>query len=316
MKKLLLLVLPGLLVTGCKFSKNKENTSEVDTSKLKIVCPTGAPAFAFYKHAKNDNFETNSTPSNIVAMMSPASDKDVVVIDTVSGIKAINNGAPFKMLSTITFGNFFIGATGNDENGVMEPGDKIVLFGQNQTPDLIFHYLYGNDYDSGIEYVTNVQDAAKCLISGKNAVTTSTVDYVFVAQPVLYNALQKNQKASMAVNIQEQYKTKSGGKSLIQASVFVRNSLDKTVVDKFSEQMADDINEAVKNPDVITNKLKSMTEEETTALYGVNPSVAVQVLKQDNGLGLGYKKAKENKDNIDAFANLFSIANTDEKIYY
>ena len=317
MKKYILAILPALILAGCTSKNNATNSNEeVDISKLKIVCPTGAPAFAFYDYANNSNFETNSTPSNIVAMMSSASNKDVVVIDTTSGIKAIKNGAPFKMLSTITFGNFFIAGTGKDDNGTMDVGDKIVLFGQNQTPDLLFHYLYGDQFDSTIEYVTNVQDAAKCLISGKNLATESTVDYVFVAQPVLFNAMKNNTNATMHVNVQDAYKAKSGGKSLIQASVFVNKNLDSKVVDAFASKLSKDINDAIANPDVITQKLSSLSVEEATALYGVNPTVATTVLKDNNGLGLGYKKAKENKENIDSFISLFSLENTNEEIYY
>ena len=40
-----------------------------NTNNLKIVSPTGAPAVAFYNFADNDNYTTNSTPANIVAMM-------------------------------------------------------------------------------------------------------------------------------------------------------------------------------------------------------------------------------------------------------
>ena len=83
---------------------------------LKILCPTGAPAVAFYNYAKDSNFETNSVPKNIVSEMNQNSTKDIIVIDTVSGLKAINNGAPFKIASTITFGNFYIASTGNDDN--------------------------------------------------------------------------------------------------------------------------------------------------------------------------------------------------------
>ncbi len=310
MKKIILLMLPALMLAGCS------SRETIDTSDLKIICPTGAPAFAFYNHAENENFETNSTPSNIVAMLSESSDKDVVVIDTVSGIKAINNGAPYKLAASITFGNFFIASTGNDDNDSMDAGDTIVLFGQNQTPDLIFDYLYGDTYDSSIEYVTNVQDAAKCLISGKNSATGSTVDYVFVAQPVLYNALQKNANASKFIDIQEAYNTNSGGKSLIQASVFVRNDTDTAKLDQFLSDLDEDITAAVNDPDVITTALSSQDADEMTSLYGVAYSVAVAVLKDDNGLGLGYKNASDIKGDIDSFISLFSLENTDEEIYY
>lgn len=307
MKKAILLLIPALMLAGCTNDKDRD---------FKIVCPTGAPAYAFYNYANKSNFETNSVPSNIVAMMSSASDKDVVVIDTVSGIKAINNGAPFKLAASITFGNFYIAATGNDANGTMDAGDKIVLFGEHQTPDLIFHYLYGNTYDAGIEYVTNVQDAAKCLISGKNAVTSSTVDYVFVAQPVLFNALQKNEKASQYVNVQEAYKEKSGGKSLVQASIFVKETIkEKNSLYRLLDSIEKDINDAVINPDLIADGLKDLSQEEVTAKYGVASQVAVAVMKNNNGLGLGFKAGIEIKDEIDSFISLFSLENTNEEIY-
>lgn len=309
MKKLALLTLTALALCGC-------NKTPVDTSGLKIVCPTGAPAYAFYNHAQNNNFETNGTPSNIVAMMSSASGKDVVVIDTVSGIKAINNGAPFKLSSTITFGNFFIAATGNDDNRVMDDGDVIVLFGEHQTPDLLFTYLFGDTLDTNKQFVGNVQDAAKVLISGKNLVTGDNADYVFVAQPVLFNALQKNPNASTYLNVQDAYKEKSGGKSLLQASVFIRDEVDQKVSKQFLEDLKKDIEKEIETPDVIAEALKDLSAEEIASIYGVPAETAVAVLKDGNGLGLGFKKAKENKDNIDSFIELFGLDKTNEEIYY
>ena len=315
MKKQLLLLIPALLLAGCQQSQ-KESQKDIDTSKLKIVCPTGAPAFAFYNHAYNDNFETNSVPSNIVAMLSESSNKDVVVIDTVSGIKAINNGAPYKLAATITFGNFFIAGTGHDYNKSMDSTDKIVLFGEHQTPDLIFHYLYGNSYDSAIEYVGNVQDAAKCLISKKNAVTGSDIDYVFVAQPVLYNALQKNTDAYKFIDIQDAYGQKSEGKSMIQASIFIKNSVEEDVGHKFLDELSSDITTLLDNPETLMNTIGKENKEEMTALYGVAPEIATAVLNDNNGLGLNFSSAAPNKDNIDSFISLFSLPVTDEKIYF
>ena len=309
MKKLALLTLTALALCGC-------NKTPVDTSGLKIVCPTGAPAYAFYNHAQNNNFETNGTPSNIVAMMSAASDKDIVVIDTVSGIKAINNGAPFKLSSTITFGNFFIAATGNDDNGVMDDGDVIVLFGEHQTPDLLFTYLFGDTLNTNKQFVGNVQDAAKVLISGKNFVTGDNADYVFVAQPVLFNALQKNPNASTYLNVQDAYKEKTGGKSLLQASVFIRDEVDQKVSKQFLEDLKKDIEKETETPDVIAEALKDLSAEEIASIYGVPAETAVAVLKDGNGLGLGFKNAKENKDNIDSFIELFGLDKTNEKNYY
>ena len=306
MKKLALLAVPLLLLSACQKSET-----------IKIICPTGAPAFAFYKEATNANFETNSVPKNIVAMMNASSDKNVVVIDTTSGIQAISKGAPYKLAATITFGNFFIASTGKDDNNTMDPGDKIILFNQGATPDLLFHYLYGNTYDAGIEYVTAVSDAATCLISGKNQVTGSEIKYVFIAQPVLLNALAKNTNAAKYVDIQEAYKTKSGGKSLIQASAFIKNSAQKSSIKKYLNTLEEDVNKAVENPDLIAEAISALPDEEASAKYGVPATLAVKALKDNNGLGLGMKSAYTIKEDIDSFLkNVQNLEATSEEIYY
>ena len=296
----------------------------VDTSSLKIVTPTGAPSIAFYKEVGNVNFETNSTPSNIVAMMTSSSNKDIVVIDTVSGIKAINNGAPYLLAANITFGNFFIASTGKDDDGIMNEGDKIVLFGQSQTPDLLFHYLYGEGFDSNIEYVANATAAAQCLASGKNVSTSSEIDYVFLAQPALYTILNNTNaptygKASIYKNIQEEYKAKTNNQELVQASVFVRKSDDKDynkMLKAYLENLNQAINEAIENPALVKESMDQISSEEVTSIFQINSNAAKAVLEDNNGLGLGYKKALDNKQSIDSFISLFNLGETNEEVYF
>lgn len=304
-KKYLLLSL--ICLTSCN----------VDHSTLKIVCPTGAPALAFYNNVENANFETNSTPSNIVSMMNGNSNYDIVVIDTVSGIKAINNGANFKLAVTLTFGNFYLAATGNDENSTLDKDDVVILFGQNQTPDLLFNKIYGEGYN--VEYVTNVQDAAKCLASGKNMITKSTVDYVFIAQPALYTILNNKDaptygNASVYANIQEEYK-KITNYDLVQASLFVNVNSDSKMVDSFLKDLEKDINNLLENPSLLSDKI-DFTSQELSTKYGVNFKACEQLLNDDNAIGLGYKKAIDNKENIDNFISLFNLGTTNEEIYY
>ena len=249
--------------------------------------------------------------------MTEASNKDFVVIDTTSGIQAINKGAPYKIMATLTFGNFFIASTGHDANNTMDAGDKIVLFNQNATPDLLFHYLYGNTYDAGIEYVANVQDAAKCLITSKNAVTGSDIDYVFIAQPVLLNALAKNANAAKYADIQEEYSKKSNGKKVIQASLFIKNSLDRAMGGQFTKDLESNIVALKNNPDLALDILNDMTSEEATSVYGVAPSLAVQALKDNNGLGLGFEYASYIKEDIDAFLkDIQGLDETSKEIYW
>lgn len=307
MKKITLLALPLLLLGAC---------TQKPTKDLKIVCPTGAPAFAFYNYSANENFQTNSTPSNIVAMMTKASDKTAVILPTDTGVKAIKNGAPYKIAANITFGNFFICSTGHDDNETMDPGDKIILFNQGATPDLLFHYIYGNEYDSGIEYVTAATDAKTCLDTSRNIVTGSDIDYVFLAQPAVFASLKTNTNAKVYANIQNLFKEKSEGKELVQASVFIKNNLEKEVADEFLSSLKSDIEAVLETPELITQKLGSLTDAEVQALYGTKAQVAMAVTKGGNGLGLGFKYAKDNKESIDNFLSVFSIEKTNEKIYY
>lgn len=308
--KLVMTLSIALLATGCV-----KNTT-VET--VKLVCPTGAPAVAFYSHFEDANFETNGTPSNIVSFMNETSGYDAVVIDTTSGIRAINNGAPFKLYSTITFGNFFIASTGHDENKTMEPGDKIVLFGQNQTPDLLFHYIYGDEFNSSIEYVNAVSDAAGCLASGKNVATGSDVDYVFVAQPVLFATLNNKNaptygKSGVYANIQEAYKEKSDNKSLVQASIFVRTS-SVSKCQNYFEALKSDIDKVIATPDLITNTLGGFDENAVKTKYGIAPTAMKAVLSNGNSLGLGYKMARDNKDAINNFISLFGLGEVSDEI--
>lgn len=314
--KTLLLTVVALLITGCSTSKDY---SQGENVKAKVVCPTGAPSVAFYNHFEDNNFETNSVPSNIVSFMSETSPYDIVVIDTTSGIRAINNGAPYKIHSTITFGNFFIASTGHDEDGTMDVNDKIVLFGQNQTPDLLFHYIYGHELDSAIEYVTAVSDAAGCLASGKNVSTGSDVDYVFVAQPVLFATLNNKNaatygKSGVYANIQDKYKEKSGDKPLVQASVFVKNN-SKADYESYLTSLKEDIEAAVDTPDVVVTTLGKFDEDAVKTKYGIAPAAMKATLSNGNTLGLGYKKASENKEAINNFISIFGLGEiTDEVI--
>lgn len=284
---------------------------------LKIITPVGAPALAFYTQVENPNFQTNSTPSNIVAMMNNSSEYDIVVIDTVSGLKAIENGAPFKIAATLTHGNFFIAGTGNDDNKTMDKDDVIVLFGQNQTPDLLFKHIYGEGYN--LEYVTNIQDASKCLASGKNIISKSEVDYVFMAQPALYSVLNNKEaltynKSYIYSDIQKEY-NKKNDLDIVQASLFVNNNSDRLMVKSFLNELKNGLNDLIKTPEILSDYL-NFEDEQISSIYGGNFNASINLLKDNNALGLYYKDAKDNKDNIDEFIKLFGLNETNKETYF
>lgn len=330
MKKIFLLTsLIALALAGCN-SNTQDNNKSSDSSSigdpqfvfernsLSIVTPTGAPALGFYDFATSPNFETNDTPTNIVAMM-VAGQKDVVVLPTNAGIQAINGkSAPYKLAATITFGNFYVVSMGNDTNNTMDADDTILLFQKNNVPDKIFHYVYVDTLNAGIHYVEAVSDASRAIISGSftDAETGTNIvpNYVMIAEPALTNVKSKKDGISVYANLQEEYKKKSDNKEIFQASVFIKNTVEQITAKMFLSALEFDINAALKD----ASKLKEgMSKVESAAtVFGVAPEMAETVLKNGNGMGLGYKYAKSNKAAIDTFLSLFNIQETNEEIYF
>ena len=312
------LIIASMALVGCNAKNSSSEVKEFDRTSLSIITPTGAPALAFYNYAGLSNFETNSVPTNIVGIMA-AGQKDVAVLPTNAGIQAIKGkNAPYQIAATITFGNFYIASMGNDADNEMNAGDKILLFQKGNVPDKIFHYVYGDAFDSSIYYVNAVSDAAAALISGSftDAESGESVvpNYVMVAEPVLTNVLSKKENVKVYADVQAKYKEKSGNKELFQASVFVKNTLEKELVTSFLSSLKDDVESAIADP----SKLSAGMAKESAAqeVFGVAPQMAENVLKKNNGMGLGFKYAKENKDAIETFLALFDIKDLDEKIYF
>ena len=297
------LILPlFLLLNSCNNTNNND---------LNILCPTGAPSLAFYNHANNINFQTNSSPANIVSSMTE-NGADVIIIDTIKGISAIKNGAPYKLATNITFGNFYLAATGNDENNQLDKDDVIVSFGKGQTPEKVFNLLFGEDY-TNIMYVDNVQMAGKSLISKKSSDGSIDVDYVFIAEPILTSCLKQNTDASIYYNIQDLYYKKTDS-NLIQAGLFIKNSVNKSQYKSFLDDLNNDVNDLLNNPSLISSVIENIGEEEFTKKYSINSNIAISCINNNNSIGLGFKYACENKESLINFCNLFNLQITDDEI--
>lgn len=315
MMKKILVILCLMLLSGCA-------TKNVD-DKLSILVPSGAPSLAFYNEIENDEFNTADAKS-ILPELSSNGKTDIVVVDAVNGIKALNDDANYKLAGIITFGNFYIASTGLDEDDVMDEDDYIVLFSQNATPDKVFHYIYGDKYDNSIHYVSAVNDASACLIKGINIADDSRsidedpyVEYVMIAQPALTAAMSSNENVSIYANIQEEYMNKTN-ETLIQACVFVSNDLDHNVAKDYLANLKQSIDNLLANPTLFEDKMNELglSDDEIKDTFGVPNSKIVSKVVSNNSIGLGYNDAYENKEAIDEYIALFGLEKTSEEIYF
>ena len=319
--KLISLTLLMSLISGCNANTSSINSSKVqDDYNLKIISPTGAPAVSFLKYLNDENYETNTVPNNIVAEMIKGT-HDIVVVDLIGGLTAINKkSAQYKLASTITFGNFYIYSTGNDTNNVMENDDNIVCFGQNNTPDILFNHLYPNiDVDT---YVAGVSDIAPIAMSGQ--INNENVDYCIIAEPVLFNVMNNTKaatygKGSEYSNFQTKWKEIHGNdSSILGASIYVKNETyqnHSNVVDSFLNNIKQDIDLYINNPSKAVELLDNYgSKEEQAQRIGLNSNIVKGVIEDSNSINLGYLSSKDSNFNstVEEYLNVVnsSLINT------
>ena len=301
-------------------STSSASSSEASTPyqlDLNVAAPSGAPAVSLYRHIADEKVEINADPANVVAYLSASSGKDIVICPTNAGVSAITKkSAPYKLAATITFGNFYLAGTGNDENKTLDKDDYVVLFQQNNVPDKLFQYVYGDLGLSNVHYVNAATDAQQTLISKKNlSDDNADVDYVLIAEPAFTGAKSKNADAYEYASIQEEFAKKSNGQQITQASIFVSNSTEKAKADAFLSSINADVTAFLANPSVLDEATAGLDDTFVQSKIGVPAAMLKKMASANNRMGLGYKEAKGNKDAVTTFCSLFGLT-LNEEVYY
>ena len=300
MKKInFLSLLTVIALAGCNRVEANPSLRDVD---LKIISPKGAPAVALYKFAKG--LTTVDNPATELLPQFHTNDYDVIIAPTKGGLTKITKAkVNYALAATVTFGNFALVATGNDSDGVLNEGDKVLYFQPTDIPGAVFNYLYG---DKGLETYTAADDSkvGPSLSTGTYVVdetTTVNLDYVFAAEPLITNL---GKTANVVERAADVFKTLDDCKAIYQASVFVNKNTDKAKINNFLSLLEDDITKAVSNPNEIVETLKLVGEpEEQAQKFKFNSTVIYNCMKDYNGLGLGFRKAFDYKTDINYFIN-------------
>ena len=307
MKKLLyLLPLTLLALGGCN---NSAFSYKLD---LKVLSPTGAPAIGMYALASEENYTTTTNPKEGLIPQFQTNNYDVIIAPTNGGLmQIVKQSAAYKIAATITYGNFHIVSMGTDDDNTLNAGDKVVFFQTEDIPGKVFNYLYG-DLDL-VTYDAGTAEGTKRIITDRGIVDGVQYDYVFTAEPVISAT-----SSTIFINVAEAFKEKSGGKLLTQASVFVRNDVSKEKADKFLNALEKDINDGLKNPDLIKEGIEKLgsTQEQQNKI-GV-PGAVAKKASVNNGFGLGFNRAINIKADIENFMSLIApaLSNLDEEVFY
>lgn len=314
--KLLFMVATSSLLASC-FGSNSYTYKKTAPLEISVAAPKGAPAAALHQHLFEPGVEINA-PTNVQAWFLTGA-LGAIIAPTNAGVKLIKGkNVPYKLAATVTFGNFFLVATGNDDNNQLDADDAIfVPMAQNDIPGSLFRYAYSSYQFTNIAYGGDNSNAVTNLVTGYNALEAGNpkLDYVVVAQPGLSTALASNQKAKIVGSVQEKYKEVSQGKEITQASIFINNSLAKDKADAFLAQIEKETKELQAHPEIVKDVFAELEDTQVAAKLGTNKATFEQVIK-DNSLGLGFKKAKENKTSIDNFLITIGDSATSEEIYY
>ncbi len=296
MKKLLIILILCVLV------------SCTPKNKITLMAPQGSPLMTVLGLDQDDyEIDVVNGADPLVAAFGSNS-HDAIIAPTNLGVKLYASKQDYKLAALVVFGNYHLVSTSFTEGKMTELQDKsIVVFGQNQTSDIIIKHLIAElDLDVTIDYVDSVSLATSTYIFDSSKI-------VMVAEPSL-SKIKSLVPETKSIDLQDEYAKLHEGQSYPQASLFVKSSLDSKVVEKLIKDIKksiDDLND--ENDLLLTRGLE----------LGVSDSI--EILKNAiKGSHLNLVEPKDSKVSLDMYLNVILSINPmliggklpDESIYW
>ncbi|MFA5480979.1 MAG: hypothetical protein WC282_01145 [Bacilli bacterium] len=303
----IILPLVAALLASCGPSQQTDIT-------IRALSPAGAPTLAFYDQGNNENFTTNTTPSNVLSEFQ-TNYYNAIVFDSINALKSIkNNGLDFKLARIITGGNFYLASIDKEVGAMPTSEDVVVSFGENLIPDLVYRKLC--EY-WGVEntafYVPSVSEALGVLKNG--LYSGDPVDFVFIAMPALNIALNDQAaatygKVKVVKNIRAEWEQYSGQEAIPQAGLFFRTSqynLNPSLFDDYVDAIDARIDVAIDNPSLVKTAMDEFGDAQAQAAkFGFNSNIMLTT-QSDNANGFGLVRATETVA-VNAFLESLGLA--------
>jgi NitT/TauT family transport system substrate-binding protein len=223
MKKLyLLMIIFALIVfSGCE-----------EKETITMMVPYGSPSLATLYVQINDHYKVDVVigAQPLVAAFS-AKTHDVIIAPTQLGAKFYHSNANYKLAATLVWGNFYLASLSDPLTSIESlAGKHIVVFGQNQTSDIILNFILSHyNIESNLTYVDSVSATTAILLTRDDSI-------VMIAEPSL--SLVKASKDELHIlDLQAEYEKIEGTASFPQASIFIKDNL----AEHLKRRLLDDI---------------------------------------------------------------------------
>ncbi len=241
--KLMLTVLSILTLGSCK-----KDTDE----KVSLICPSGTPLLSIVNYMDEHpeaKVEVAQGSDPLVAAFAKT-DYDSIIAPVNLGAKFYNANQNYVLAKTIVWGNLYVASKNEMTSFDDLDNKKLVVFGQNSTPDIIVKSILASktDLNVEVEYVSDVATANSLLVAG-------TAEYIVTAEPSISKI--KDAKGFKTLDLQEEYANVSGTASYPQAGIFVLKSK------KNEEKITTLVN------DLISSVNKATEDKENTAKKAV-----------------------------------------------
>ena len=301
MKKILLmLMMVGVILTGCSTSKSAD--------EMKILTPNGAPALSLvgvYEDVTKNGKINIVEGSDLVSseLMKADSEYDAIVAPINLGCQLLAKGkTDYKLAGVLTWGNLYL----IENEGVQN--NELAAFGEQAVPGMIFKLVKdSNDVmkNAKVTYYNAVSDVQAQVLAGK-------VQYALMAEPAatatIAKAKQNGKTIKNIASLQELYQKQTNSKQAgyPQAAIFVKNKEDvKELLVKLDEFTNKDAVKEDNNIEELVNNIGAET-------FGVpNAAIAAKTWKNQN---IHYQEATAVKDDIQSILKTFHIEYSDDML--
>ncbi len=206
-----------------------------EEDSISIMVPQGSPTLSVLGLDEHDYIiDIVNGPDPLVAAFGSGS-HDAIIAPTNLGAKFYQSSDEYKLLAVIGLGNYHLVSTSFVDDSIQQlNGKEILVFGQNQTSDIIVKHLLAElSITATLNYVDSVASAVAQFIMDPTKI-------VLVAEPSL--SLIKAQIPNLlSIDLNEAYAMLHEGLSFPQASLFVKKNLSNRLKARLEDDMNDSI---------------------------------------------------------------------------